>query len=778
MNTSPSSRKLRIMIVGAIVATNCITTGLTLAQPSENIEPPNISEWNHADPNAPQILRVYFKNEHELQRLANSGLDLIEYRETDHVFVMGDANLLTMLQQQGYKVETDQILSPLPPIHSLSKDISPNRLETAETYASGYRTVVEHYQHLDTVAANFPTLVSVFDYGDSWRKTNNLANGHDLKAICITKKQAGDCALTPNSNKPRFLLMAAIHARELSTSEMAYRWIDYLLNNYNNNADVAMLLDHNEMWVIPVVNPDGRLIVEGGGNTPYLQRKNANNTSGTCAVPPTSTNQHGVDLNRNANWGWAPGALGTSTNPCDQTYNGPSASSEPEIVGLQTLVGQLFPDTKGPAITDPAAQNTRGAFITLHSYGNLVLLPFGDNNGNTPNDAGLRALAFRMSSYNNYKTGRPPEILYGVTGATDDWAYGTLGVPSFTFEMGANSGTCSGFTPAYTCQDSTFWPLNLPAFLFAAKNVREPYNTALGPVAINLNVSASNVVSGNSISLTATLNDNAFGNAAGSIGRPTSQPISTAQYFLDTPPWAGGVGITMNASDGTFNTNNENVTVSINSSGLALGRHTLYVRGKDTAGNWGAPSAIFFNVVTQTLSGNSGLLNPSTNNPKVSNSGDNNGYENSPTNAYTNDGIFAVDRNSGTSSTAANTTCTSTAKDSHQFGNYNISVPNGTNIAGIEVRLDAKIDSITPASFICAQLSWDGGTTWTAIKTTPSLTTAEATYTLGSATDTWGRAWNLSELSNTNFKLRLIDVAGSTARDFSLDWAAIRVHYQ
>lgn len=775
-NHSPLT--IRRVLVGALLLTNVVTTGLTLAQPAENVEPPQIAETQTDDPNAVQILRVYFKNNAELQKLTNSGLDLLETREDDHVFVVGDKGVMAELMNAGYRVETEQVLKPMPPIYSLSKDVSQGRVEGAETYYSGYRTVVEHYQHLDTVATNFPTLATVYDYGDSWRKTNNIANGHDLKAICITKKQAGDCALNPNSAKPRFVLMAAIHARELTTAEMAYRWIDYLVNNYNVNADVTMLLDHNEMWVIPLVNPDGRLIVEGGGNAPYLQRKNANNTLGSCSVPPTSSNQHGVDLNRNANWGWAPGALGTSTNPCDQTYNGVSAASEPEIIALQTLMTQLFPDTKGPAITDPASLNTRGAFITLHTYGDLVLLPYGDNNGNSPNDVGLRSFAFRMSSFNNYKTGRPPEILYGVTGATDDWVYGTLGVPGFTFEMGASSGTCSGFTPAYSCQDSTFWPLNYPAFVYAAKSAREPYTTTLGPTSANLSVSASNVVSGANFSLTANLNDNAYGNATGSIGRPSAQNVVAAQYFLDTPSWAGGTAIAMNASDGAFNSSNENATATISTSGLALGKHTLYVRGQDANGNWGAPSAIFFNVVTQTTNGNTGLLNPSANAPKNSSAGDNNGFESSATQVYANDGLFATDLNSGTSASAANATCSSTTKDAHVFSNYNISIPSGSNIAGIEVRLDARADATNGSPFMCVQLSWDGGVTWTATKSTPTLTTAEATYTLGGATDTWGRVWGTGDVSNTNFRLRIIDVAASTARDFQLDWAAVRVHYQ
>ncbi|MGI9301246.1 MAG: hypothetical protein ACR2RB_00860, partial [Gammaproteobacteria bacterium] len=103
--------------------------------------------------------------------------------------------------------------------------------------------------------------------------------------------------------------------------------------------------------------------------------------------------------------------------------------------------------------------------------------------GVTPNDGDLRDLAFRMSHYNGYQTGTGPEILYGVTGATDDWVYGQLGVPAFTYEVGPQFGSCSGFTPAYSCVDSQFYPENRDALLYSIKVAGSPYVTPAGPTA-------------------------------------------------------------------------------------------------------------------------------------------------------------------------------------------------------------------------------------------------------------------------------------------------------
>lgn len=170
---------------------------------------------------------------------------------------------------------------------------------------------------------------------------------------------------------------------------------------------------------------------------------------------------------------------------------------------------------------------------------------------------------------------------------------------------------------------------------------------------------------------------------------------------------------------------------------------------------------------------NTGLLNPSA--AAAHTGGDGNGYQTNPTNAYTDNATFAVDTDSGT---ATGTTCNSTGKDGHRYYNYNVTIPAGSVIKGIEVRLDAKADSSSGTPMLCVQLSWDGGTTWTAAKSTATLGTSEVSYTLGSATDTWGRTWSLNDLTNANFRLRITMVSSSTSRDFSLDWAAVKVHYQ
>lgn len=155
-------------------------------------------------------------------------------------------------------------------------------------------------------------------------------------------------------------------------------------------------------------------------------------------------------------------------------------------------------------------------------------------------------------------------------------------------------------------------------------------------------------------------------------------------------------------------------------------------------------------------------------------SGDNNGFQLNAGNACADDAAFAEDTDSGTNTS---TLCSNTGKDRHLYSNYGFSVPSGATINGIEVRLDAWADLTTGAPSLCAELSWNGGTTWTSAKQTGTLTIAQATYTLGSGSDTWGRTWANGEFTNTNLRLRITSVASNNSRDHRLDWAAIRVTY-
>ena len=90
------------------------------------------------------------------------------------------------------------------------------------------------------------------------------------------------------------------------------------------------------------------------------------------------------------------------------------------------------------------------------------------------------------------------------------------------------------------------------------------------------------------------------------------------------------------------------------------------------------------------------------------------------------------------------------------------------------MKLDAS--GSTAAGTIDVALSWDNGSSYTTGKATPTLIGSDIVYTVGGASDTWGRAWTGSEFSPENFLLRVTAAPGSNT--VRLDALEIRVHHQ
>jgi hypothetical protein len=63
------------------------------------------------------------------------------------------------------------------------------------------------------------------------------------------------------------------------------------------------------------------------------------------------------------------------------------------------------------------------------------------------------------------------------------------------------------------------------------------------------------------------------------------------------------------------------------------------------------------------------------------------------------------------------------------------------------------------------------------VLSTTTLTTSEATYTLGGPGQLWGRAWTPNDFTGGKFRVQVIPVSSNTARDFTLDWVATRIHF-
>jgi carboxypeptidase T len=517
-----------------------------------------------AAPDSPAVARVYYGARENLDTLAKT-LDIWEVNhEQAYLLALVSPERYLQLFQAGYRLEVDVARTA-----ELNQPHEPLPGQGAESFPGYpcYRTVEETYADMDALAANHSSLASWIDIGDSWDKLNDGGPaGYDIFALDLTNTN------TPGP-KPTFFLMAEIHAREYVTAETVARFAEYLVSNYGIDPDITWLLDYYHIYIVPMTNPDGRKWAEGG----EMWRKNTH-TNVLCSFP-----DYGVDLNRNNSFHWG----GDSTWPCDETYQGPLAGSEPETQAIQIFASTLFPDQRGPLDTDPAPADTTGVFITLHSYSQLVLWPWGWTYTDAPNHVQLQTLGRKLAYFNSYTPQQATE-LYPTTGTSDDWAYGTMGIAAYTFEMGTS------FFQDCTTFNNTIYPNNRNALMYAFKSARHPYLDPLGPESLSVTATPGSVEPGTPVALDAIANDTRYNNSNGT--EPT-QFIAAARYTIDDPSWiTGTVAYTMTVVDGSFNEKIEDVSATVETSGLAPGKHTLFVESKDANNNWGVPGVVFLTV--------------------------------------------------------------------------------------------------------------------------------------------------------------------------------------
>ena len=563
---------LRLPFRMAIVALSSCLWMASCAPDSGEVFSRNLSSPLAISPPRPRTLLVHidYQTEENLSRLSEE-LDLLEHvdRAAGYVDALVDEETYALLVQKGTTVEVDEEQTAL-----LDKMSSMSTMSMPGFTC--YRTVEETSASMAQLAAEYPRLVRVVDAGDSYERATPGGNfGYDMQVLVATNKA------TPGP-KPRFFLMGAIHSRELTTAETAMRFAEEVITAYGIDPDATWLLDNYELHVLPQSNPDGRKLAEQG----YWQRKNRR-PGGGCSEPPNSNSQIGIDLNRNFAHEW--GGAGSNASPCDLVYRGESPASEPETAAMQNYIASIFPDQRGSNATDPAPSTTTGVMVTLHSYAALVLYPWGYSSDSAPNTTELATLGRKFGYFNHYEVCQGPSCLYAASGVTDDWAYGELGIASYTFEIGsAFFEPCSSFT-------QTVLPDNLSALRTAFKHARRPYQTPKGPDALSAAVSSSSVPAGTVVTLTAVVDDTRY-NSNG-WGTEATQNIAAARYSVDRASWASGATtFSMSPSDGAFSAKSEGVTASVSTAGWAPGRHLIYVEGQDANGNWGAPTGVFLTI--------------------------------------------------------------------------------------------------------------------------------------------------------------------------------------
>ncbi len=545
-----------------------VLAGLLMAGGS--VTAAEIEEGEHAQGPWPQmtVAAVSFQDQADLDDLA-ARLDLLESvdRDAGTVDALLRPEQIDALRAEGRTVAVDAQVSAL---LNAPRTLSPGQVDGIPGFAC-YRTVEETYASLGQLAAANPTLATWTDVGDSWDKATPGGDpGYDIFSLVLTNQAIP-------GPKPKLMIISAIHAREYATAELTTRFAELLVNNYGIDPDITWLLDYHELHLLPQANPDGRKEAESG----LSWRKNVDNDDGCTTYP-----YYGTDLNRNSSFMWNQG--GSSNFACDELYHGPSAASEPEVQTIEGYAASIFPDRKGE-VGDPAPATTDGVFLTIHSYGELVLYPWGFTSTDAPNGPALATLGRKFGYYNNYEVCQ--DCLYAVSGATDDYTYGELGVPSYTFEIGTTFfQSCSFF-------EQSILPRNMPALLDALKAARLPYQEPSGPEVSSVQVAVGEVSAGTPVSLTASADDTRFD--SNGYGNEPYQNVTAARFTVDTPPWADGAYFhAMQAGDGSLDSPVEVLTANVETTDWLPGRHTIYVQAQDGLGQWGVPSAVFLTIAT------------------------------------------------------------------------------------------------------------------------------------------------------------------------------------
>ena len=242
---------------------------------------------------------------------------------------------------------------------------------------------------LADLAASAPDLVTVIDLGVS-------IEGRAIRGLRIG---------TGNGQSPAVMIIAGQHARE---------WIG-----------VSTALWIATRFVEGAAEPEISRCSAGG------RRRGAGRESRRLRVHvgarafwrKNRRDGIGVDTNRNFGHGW--GGEGAGFQPEEENYAGPAAFSEPESAAVRDWV---------------EAHDELVAFVDLHSFGQLLLWPWGDVYEPAPDDAALEAMGNDMTEamFAIHQESYSPIQgidLYPAAGNAIDWAYGDAGLRAYTIEL-------------------------------------------------------------------------------------------------------------------------------------------------------------------------------------------------------------------------------------------------------------------------------------------------------------------------------------------------------
>jgi len=374
-------------------------------------------------------VRIAIPNVAAWQKLASLGLALEEGVEIHNREIEMIVNSLEFkkLNENGFSptvVRSDMESF----FHSrLSAQQSTNNFAVGSM--GGFYTFQEALNRLNSFRQKYKSLIS-----------KPIKIGESIEGRPIFAYRISDKADKNEPNEPEVLYTGLHHAREPESLMTVLYFMEKLLQGYGKNSEITYLINHRQMWFIPIVNPDGYVYNEqtnpqGGG----LWRKNRRRNS---------DGSFGIDLNRNYSLFWGFNDNGSSPIPADETFRGLSAFSEPETAALRDFV------------------NSHQFLLALnyHSFRNLWIYPWGFTNKETDDKLIFREYAQYMTRQNKYQIGTTFGTLgYLANGEACDWLYG---------EFRFGQPKIIAMTPEIGDFSDNFWPSQRRILPLAVENYK------------------------------------------------------------------------------------------------------------------------------------------------------------------------------------------------------------------------------------------------------------------------------------------------------------------
>jgi len=356
-----------------------------------------------------QEIRVFHADPSTLQFLNNLGIPLDHVRKNkdeslDLVVTMEEARALLEI---GIPFDVRQ--------HDLTEYFVTRSMPGIERdfplgSMLGNYTLLEAIAQMDTLRNMYPDFVSEKD------SIGTSIEGRTIWAFKVSDYPSVD------EDEPEVLYTGLTHAREPVSMMNLFFFVRWLCENYSSDPTAEFLVNHREMWFVPIINPDGYVYNEtiapnGGGMHRKNRRPNPDNSN--C----NNGTQQGIDLNRNYSYNWGADNSGSSGNPCSAVYRGASAFSEPETEAISNFI---------------LARQFKNV-LHYHTYSNVLIHSWGDGTfPDEPDLSTLREIGAEMTRENGYAVGTGTETIgYGVNGDAVDWTYGTAGLISYTPEVGS-----------------------------------------------------------------------------------------------------------------------------------------------------------------------------------------------------------------------------------------------------------------------------------------------------------------------------------------------------